>query len=167
MQSAGCYHLVMLDLPFGFKSCHLFRTNRFRIFNKRLPVTTQDNICSTTCHIGGNGHGFWATCLGDNFSLALMLLGVQYVMLHAFLIKQIRQLFTGLNRCCTDQHWRTFGLNLFNLADNALVFTEFGQENLIFQIYSRNRLMGWNDNHVQIIGRFKFCRFGVRRSGHA
>ena len=49
-------------------------------------------------HIGGNGDHTWASGLGDDFRLLLVVLGVQYFVINLLLFKRLGELFGGLDR---------------------------------------------------------------------
>ena len=65
---------------------HLLLGHEFRI-------TAQQNVGTAASHVGCNGDRPLASGLRDNFCLALVLLGVQDPVLHAFLFQQVRQPF--------------------------------------------------------------------------
>ena len=45
----------------------------------RLGIATENDVSTTTCHVGGNSYCAWLSCFGNNFCFALVLLGVQYL----------------------------------------------------------------------------------------
>ena len=53
-------------------------------------VSAEQDIGSTSCHVGRDRDLIETTCLSDDLSFSLMLLGVQYVMLDTALLKKIR-----------------------------------------------------------------------------
>ena len=55
-----------------------------------LGVAPQENVGSAAGHVGGNGHGSFAPCLGHDLSFAFMLLGVEHLVRDACLFQNLR-----------------------------------------------------------------------------
>ena len=49
----------------------------------RLGIAAEDDVRAAAGHVGGDGHGALAAGLGDDFGLALVMLGVEHFVLDA------------------------------------------------------------------------------------
>ena len=54
---------------------------------QKFCVTAKHNVGSASCHVGGDGYGAELACLRNYFSLALVILCVEHIVLNAFLFK--------------------------------------------------------------------------------
>ena len=76
---------------FGKCGCQLFwgcfgsRDALFdeNFFDQAIRVTAQQDVRTTTSHIGSNSDGAFATGLGDDVCFAFVLLGIEYVVDYA------------------------------------------------------------------------------------
>ena len=58
----------------------------------KFSVAPQQDVSSTSSHIGGNGHRLIAAGLGDDFRLALVLFGIQHIMGNAALAQEAAEM---------------------------------------------------------------------------
>ena len=126
----------------------------------------KDNVGSTTCHIGGNGHIFFLPGIGDNFRLLLMMLGVEHGMGNSCPYKHLIQDFRFLNGNASHQDRLTLVIELFNLINNGLKFFPLSLINHIGIVGSDHLLVCGNDRHIQLIDIVEFSRLSIGRSGH-
>ena len=123
VQTTRCQNIFMVFFPLCLQTCFIFRGWVFNFRQLGFPVTTKQDVRTTTRHVGGNGHRIWTTRLCNNIRLALMLFGVQYFMVNPSLQQFGRQDFTGLNGGCTNQDWRnTLLTDIGDFLNNGTVF---------------------------------------------
>ena len=68
-----------------------------------LCVTAEDDIGTTTCHVGCDCYRTELTCLSNNFSLFFMLFCIEDIVLDASLFDKDRlSLFVSLNNCINN-----------------------------------------------------------------
>ena len=62
----------------------------------RLGIAAQDDVGAAAGHVGGDGDGVFAAGLGDDFGLALVMLGVEHLVLDAAAVehRESRSLFS-------------------------------------------------------------------------
>ncbi len=55
----------------------------------RLGIAAEDDVGAAAGHVRGDGHGALAAGLGDDLGLALVMLGVEHLVLHAPLVEHV------------------------------------------------------------------------------
>ena len=70
----------------------------------RLGVAAEDDVGAAAGHVRGDGHGALAAGLGDDLGLALVVLGVEHLVLDAALVEQAGEPLALLDRHGADQH---------------------------------------------------------------
>lgn len=96
-----------------------------------------------------------------------MLLGVQYLMTDAVLVKQCRELLGDLDRRGADQDWSATLTFRANVRDDRIELLRLGQVDKIVMILAHHRSMGGNRNHLKAINMLKLISFSVGSPGHA
>ena len=79
VETVGRNHLVMAALPIAFDLLALCVIHLSKVGEFHLEVTAEHDIGTAACHVGGNGHGTRLPGLGNDVSLALMVFGVQHL----------------------------------------------------------------------------------------
>src|SRR6059058_1087086 len=89
VQPAGGEHLVVPRLPFGAQplAADLVELRR-RGGELGVEIATEHDVGTAPGHVGGDGHGAGSTRLRYDVRLALVLLGVQHLVLDAFLLQE-------------------------------------------------------------------------------
>ena len=62
-----------------------------------LGIAAEDDVGAAAGHVRGDGHGPFAPGLGDDFGLALVMLGIQHLVRHAALFEHPRDHFAALD----------------------------------------------------------------------
>ena len=62
-----------------------------------LGIAAEDDVGAAAGHVRGDGHGPFAAGLGDDFRLALVVLGVEHLVRHAALFEHPRDHFAALD----------------------------------------------------------------------
>ena len=70
----------------------------------RLGIAAEDDVGAAAGHVGGDGHGVLAAGLGHDFGLALVVLGVEHLVLDAPLVEHRREPLALFDRHGADQH---------------------------------------------------------------
>ena len=81
-----------------------------------LGIAAEDDVGSAAGHVRGDGHRAQAARLGDDFGLALVMLGVEHLVLDAPLFQQARDQFASLDRDGADQNRPPAAVHLLDLA---------------------------------------------------
>ena len=138
----------------------LFIENDFR-------VTAEHDIGTTAGHVGCHGHGARAARTGNDLTLFFVVLGIEHVVLHAALAKQLRQILGALHRGGTHQD-RLAMLDVFcNIINHRGELCLLGLVNAVRMIGALVRLIGRNRNHIQPIDGMQLRSFRFRGTGHA
>ena len=124
------------------------------------------DIRTTTGHVGGNGHIARATRLRYNFGFALVLLGIQNIVLEFAQCHHTAQQFRGFNRSRSHQNRPARFHQTSYLIDDGGVLLSFGLVNQILFVFANNRTMGRNDHHIQLINLPQFAGLCFGRTGH-
>src|SRR4029077_5099424 len=78
----------------------------------------EHDVSSTTGHVGGDRDRAWLAGFGDDRGLALVLLGVEHVVLHTALLQHAREAFGLLHGYGSDQDRAAFLIHLDDLIDD-------------------------------------------------
>ncbi len=70
----------------------------------RLGIAAEDDVGAAAGHVRGDRHGALAAGLGDDLGLALVMLGVEHLVLDAALVQQRREPLALFDRHGADQH---------------------------------------------------------------
>ena len=121
MESAGLDHLVMSRLPVPRDLLPGGFIERLTLCSELgFQIASQDNICATARHVGGNSDDPWSTSLCNDFGFLLMVLSVQYLVLDTLLLKGLGELFRGLHRGCAHQNGSTTVYTSAHILNNCL-----------------------------------------------
>ena len=124
-------------------------------------VFIQLDIRTTACHVGSDRHRAVDTGIRYDLRLKLMVLGVQDVVLDAFLLQHLAQELRHLDGDRTDQHRLAGGMSLLDCLNDSSVFLFLCLIYGILLIHSLYRDIGrdLNDIHsVNITELFFFCQ---------
>ena len=91
VQATGCQYGFVVFFPQLFDLLDLGFAGVFQLINFRLPVTTENNIGTTACHVSRNRYRPGTTGLRNNIGFLSMELGIQYLMGDLFFLQNSRQ----------------------------------------------------------------------------
>ena len=132
----------------------------------RFWISAQNNIGTTSRHVGRNGHRTQTTGLSNNLSFTFMVLSVKDLMGNAASIKQLGKQFTFLNRGCSDQHRSTAILHRLNLilgkrSDRAISLQGDGNFRIIvFLNRSHDSFAIFQVDSIPLVVRLDLVRHG-------
>ena len=132
-----------------------------------VGVAAQQDVRTTTGHVGGDGHGAVTTGLGNDMSLALVVLCVEDLVRDAALGKGCRQLLGTLDGDGTDQDRLALGVTLLDIIGNGVVLGLNGAVDQVLVIDTLHGLVGGDDLDGQLVDLAELGVLGKRRTGHA
>ena len=174
VQAACVHHGLVFGFPRVFQR---FDLRLFLLVCKRfvgadgiglvLHVAAQHDVCTATCHVGGDGNHFGFACLGDNQGFALVFFGVQYVVRQAFAFEQMRHEFGVFNCGRAHQHGLSALVAVFDVFNYGFVFFFGGAEDLVVEVFALDGLVGGDDNGFQAVDGLELVGFSVGGACHA
>ena len=108
-----------------------------------------------------------AARLRDDFRFALVVLGVEHVMLDAGLLELVGDALGFLDRDRADQHRLPALVAVADFLDHGVELFVLGLVNDVVIVDADHRLVGRNHDHVEIVDFLELDRLGVGRAGHA
>ena len=132
-----------------------------------LEVAAQHDVGAAAGHVGGDGDGAGAAGVGDHVRLALVLLGVEHVVLDRFLLQQPGQVLGGLDRGGADQHRLLAGHAVADVVDDRRELVRLPQVDEIGGILADHRPVRGNHHHLEAVDLQELGRLGIGRAGHA
>ena len=131
-----------------------------------LGIRCQLNVSTSSGHVGRNSHRTWLPSFGHYFGLALVLLGVQYLvanLAHGQHTAHNLRIFHG----GSTYQYRTAIINqIDDFVRYGIVLLTYGAIHLIFFVFSYNRDISRNRHDVQLVDFPEFTRFGFSRTCH-
>ena len=167
MQTAGSDHFVVALLPIVGQLVAFFRVVFGDFFQLYFEITAQHDICTATGHVGGDGYGSGQAGVGDNICLALVLLGVQYLVPDFDLVEQTGKIFRGFHRGRADQNRLTTSDTITNVVDDGIEFLASGQIDQITEILAHHRLVGRYHDDFETVNLLELEGLGIGGTGHA
>ncbi len=167
VQAAGFQHGVVVGFPLGADLLGLLLGRLVHVLDLFLGVTAEHDVGTAAGHVGGDGHGARAAGLGDHLRLALVLLGVEHLVLDLFLGEPLGQVFGGLDGGGTHQHRRAALHAVAHFLDDGVEFFLQGQVDQIVGVFTHHRPVGGHHHHVHAVDLTEFHRLGVGGAGHA
>ncbi len=132
-----------------------------------LGVAAQDNIGTAARHVGGDGDRAELAGLRDDLRLALVLLGVEDLMLDARALEGAAELFALFDADGTHQHRLALLVALPDLPDDSVELRVLGLEQQVGVVGADHGLVGGDLDAVEAVDFLEFVAFGHRRTGHA
>ncbi len=129
-------------------------------------VPAQDDVGTTTGHIGGDRHGTTPSGLGDDFRFSFVLLGVQHIVLDASFYQLAADMFGRFDGRRAHQNRSSGLVDFLNLQNDGIPFFFVGAVDVVRMVDSLHNSVGWYSHHVQLIYLPELFRFGHCRSGH-
>ena len=128
LAALGLHLLALLNLV--DEGVHLFgrHVKLGRVFGlqlrpgHRFRIAAEDDVGAAAGHVRGDGHGALAAGLGDDLGLALVVLGIEYLMRDAALFEHLGDQFAPLDGNRADEDRPPSAFHRFNLvAGNGLL----------------------------------------------
>ena len=132
-----------------------------------LDLIREFDVRTAARHIGGDGHSAGLTGFGHDFSLALVQLGVQYLVLDVPDIEHAREQFADFDRGRTHEDRSAGFAEGYDVVDDGVVLLALRFVDEVFAVLSGNGPVGRDDHHVKLVNVPQLTRFGFRRTGHA
>ena len=89
-----------------------------------LDLIREFDVCTAARHVGGDGHGAGLTGFGHDFSLALVQLGIQYLVLDVTDVEHARKQLADLHRGRPEDRSAGFAEG-YDVSMMALYFSRF------------------------------------------
>jgi hypothetical protein len=173
VQAAGRDHLVVARLPFAaharggdFVEARLARRPGGR-FELGLEIAAELDVGAATSHVRGDGHLARHARVLDDVRLALVLLGVQHVVVDVMLAQHAGDQLGAFDRRGADQHRLAAFHAVLDVLDDGLVLVVLREIDEVRVILADHRLVGGDHDHFQAVDLHELRRLGVRRAGHA
>ena len=131
-----------------------------------LDARSQLDIGTTTCHVGGDGHGASLTSLTDDLRLAEVQFGIQHVMRDALAGQHAAQQFGDLHRGGTHQHGTALFHQVLNLLDDSVILLTLGLVDHVLVVDTGDGTVGRDDHHVEFVNVPELTRLGLSGTGH-
>ena len=132
-----------------------------------VGVAAQQDVGTTTGHVGGDGHGAVASGLGNDVGLAFMVLGVEDLVCDAALGKGGGQLLGALDGDGAHQDRLALGVTTLNVVGNGVVLGLNGAVHQVLVVHALHGLVGGDDLDGQLVDLAELGVLGKRRTGHA
>ena len=134
---------------------------------KLLGVAAEQDVRTTTGHVGGDGHGAGMAGLRHHVGLAFVELGVQDLVLDAALIKQAREALGALDGDGAHQHGLTLGMAFLDVVGHGVELGGDGAVHQVLAVLADDGLVGWDHLHGQLVDLAELGVLGKRGTGHA
>ena len=129
--------------------------------------TAQHDVGTAAGHVGGDGHRAGLAGIGDDLRLALVLLGVEHLVLHAGLAQMLGQQLGGFDGRGAHQHRLAALVAILDVLEHRVELGVAVEEHLVRRIHAHGRLVGRDHHHFQAVDALEFVGLGVGRAGHA
>ena len=131
-----------------------------------VGVAAQQDVGTTTGHVGSDGHGAVASGLRDDMSLALVVLGVEDLVRDAALGKGGRKLLGALDGDGAHQDRLALGVTLLDIVGNGVVLGLDGAVHQVLVVNTLHGLVGGDDLDGQLVDLAELGVLGECRTGH-
>ena len=132
-----------------------------------VGIAAQQDVGTTTGHVGGDGHGAVASGLGHDVGLALMVLGVEDLVCDAALGKGGGQLLGTLDGDGAHQDRLALGVTSLDIVGDGVVLGLNGAVHQVLVIHALHGLVGRDDFDGQLVDLAELGILGKCRAGHA
>ena len=132
-----------------------------------LDLIREFDVGTTARHVGGDGHGAGLTGFGNDFSLALVQLGVQDLVFDVSDVKHAREQFADLDRGRTHEDRSAGFAEGYDIIDDGVVLLALRFVDEVFAVLSGNGPVGRDDHHVEFVDVPQLSCFCFGRAGHA
>ncbi len=132
----------------------------------KLWIASQDDVRTSTSHIGGDGDGPQPSGFGYDLGFLLVLLGIEDVVLDSPFFQQVADQLRIFNGDGTHQHRLAGGVDGSNGLCNGPVLSVFRGIDGIVQVLSGDGLIGRDHHNVHVVDIPEFVFFGFSGTGH-
>ena len=132
----------------------------------RLHFRRQLDICTTTCHVGSYRYRTCLTGKGDDFSLLLVQLRVQYIMFNLAERQHSAQQFGDFYRGCTHQDGAACLCQTYDFIDDCSILLALRLVDTVIQVLTGNRAVCRDDDNVQLIDTPELACLCLGRTRH-
>ena len=132
-----------------------------------VGIAAQQDVGTTTGHVGGDGHGAVASGLGHDVGLALMVLGVEDLVRDTALREGGGQLLGALDGDGAHQDRLALGVTLLDIVGDGVVLGLNGAVHQVLMVNTLNGLVGGDDLNGQLVDLAELGILGECRTGHA
>ncbi len=167
MEAACLHNLVVALLPLLLNLLDLLSSGVLEVLDLLLPVAAQHDIGSAARHVGGDGYGLGRAGLGDDLSLAGMVLSVEHLVLDALRVKEAGKLLGVLDRDGSDKDRPALAYLLDDVLDDSLVLVLVIKVDRVRIVDSDHRPVGRDDHGVEAVDLLELVGLGISSSGHA
>ena len=167
VQATGFQHLLVTLLPVSLDLGDLFGGRVVQGGHLGLPVAAQQDVGTTTGHVGGDGQCARSTGLRDDLGFFFVVLGVQDLVVDTFLLEQVGHVLGGFDGRGTDQDRTAMGHAFLDVGDDRGVLLVGGQVHQVVEVLAGQRLVRWDDHHVEVVDLGELECLGVGGTGHA
>ena len=178
-QAAGGKHALAFGLAgllgFGVKLLELLGRHVLHgqalvlkaLAHQLVGVTAQQDVGTTTGHVSSDGHGAVASGLGNDMSLALVMLSVEDLVRDAALGKGGRQLLGAFDGDGAHQDRLALGVTSLDVVGNGVVLGLDGTIYQVLVVHALHGLVGGDDLDGQLVDLAELGILGKCRAGHA
>ena len=137
------------------------------VLGHELGVSAEQNIGAAAGHVGGDGDGVLAAGLRHDGCFALVILGVQDLVLDAHALEDGGEPFRLLDRDGAHQDGLAPLVEFHDLLGGVAKLLHLGAVDHVLIFLADQGTVGGNDGDVEVVDFLEFGRFGFRRAGHA
>ena len=132
-----------------------------------LDLIGEFDVRTTARHVGGDGHGAGLTGFSHDFSLALVELGVQHLVLDVPDVEHAREQFADLDRGRTHEDRSAGFAEGYDVIDDGVVLLALRFVDEVFAVISGNGSVGRDDHDVELVDVPQLSCFGFSGTRHA
>ncbi len=132
-----------------------------------VGVAAEDDVGASASHVRGDRHGPLPAGLGDDLGLALVVLGVQHLVLDPMMPEHLGDQLGLLDRSRPDQHRPARLVDLTDLVEDRLVLLAVGPVDDVGVAIAGQWPVGGNGDDVERVDLPELVRLGHGRAGHA
>ncbi len=132
-----------------------------------VGVAAELDVRTTAGHVGGHGHRALAAGLGDDRRLALVVLGVEHLVLDAALAELLREVLRLLDGRGADEDRLALLVLLGDVVDDRLELGDLGAVDQVRLVLADHRPVRRDRDHAELVDLVELGGLGHRRTGHA
>jgi len=156
-------HIGDAPLPFAFDE----RLIGLQLLDFGIGVAAEHDVRAAPGHVGRDRDLRDAPGLHDDLGFARVLLRVQHVVLHLFLLQHRGEQLRVLDRGRAHEDRLALRRAFLDVVDDRLVLFLRGDEDLVVQVLAHHRPVRRNEHGFQVVDRRELESLGVGGAGHA
>ncbi len=133
---------------------------------EKLGVATEHDVGTTPGHVGGDGHGALTPRLGNDRCLALVLLGVEHLVLHTAPGQLLGQVLRLRHAGRTDKYRLAVPVALGDVVDDRAELGDLGLVHDVGLVGPDHRLVRGNRHDTECVDLVELRRLRHRGTGH-